>query len=199
MLLAIWGAVYPVPYGLCVGALMVMPLLALAVIGLSGGRLAILFWVILFLMPAGAYRAYHDVQIFSKGKTVLYAAAVGLVMAGLFAAAEKRVRSWILVAVLFPVLTFTYGVSAVLESDMLLDRSVPRRFVTKVMDRHINWGTRHKTFSVTLAPWGGRTEKVSDLVTGSLYHSLRAGSAACVQEGPGALAIPWYRIEACGE
>jgi len=207
MLLAIWGSVYPVPYGLCLGALIVTPLLALAVIGLSQGQLAIaindqqgsLLWVFIFTMPVSGYRAYLDVHIFSKGKPLLYALVVALVMAALFSAVDKRFRSLIVMAVLLPVFTFTYGVGVVLESDMLLDRGAPQRFVTKVLEQHINWGLRYKTFSVNLAPWGGHSEGTIDLVNYRVYYSLRAGAPACVYQGAGAIGIPWHRIEACRE
>ncbi len=100
---------------------------------------------------------------------------------------------------LVPVFTFSYGAGVVLESDMLLDRSVPRRFVTKVVERNINWGRGYQVFSVTLAAWGGHSEDTSDLVSYRVYYLLRTGFPACVYEGAGALQIPWYRIEASRE
>jgi hypothetical protein len=80
---------------------------------------------------------------------------------------------------------------------MLLDQSRPQRYVTRVLHRDIHWGSRHTTYDVTLAPFGGLTESVTNRVTRHSYYSLSPGTDACVFMAPGALQIPWYKMEPC--
>jgi hypothetical protein len=205
MFLALWGAIYPKPYALCIGILLVTPLVAILAIALSKGRLAVvgdgkqglLFFVFLYTMGALAYRAYLDVEIFAKAKALLYALIVAAVMELLLLAVDRAFRSIWILAFLLPVITFTYGIGVILECDMLLDQSRPQRYVTRVLHRDIHWGSRHTTYDVTLAPFGGLTESVTNRVTRHSYYSLSPGTDACVFMAPGALQIPWYKMEPC--
>lgn len=203
--ISIWSVTYPRPYALCIAAVFAIPVCALVYEALNRESIAILpageqdttFFAFLFGMGALAYRGYHDVQIFSRTQAVEYAAIVAAFTIVALAMVEQKFRSWIAWIILLPVLTFTFGLGAVLEGDMLLDRSAPESFKTRVIDRHISWGRRYKTFSVHLARWGNNTTDTYNLIDGNTYYGLHAGGDACVDVGKGALRIEWYKIRPC--
>ena len=87
-----------------------------------------------------------------------------------------------------------YGLVAVVAVDVLLDRSAPTVYSSKVVKRFQVSG-RHTTDWVTLAPWGAALENKGDVCDSSLYYSVRGGDPVYVELSPGMLHIPWFVLK----
>jgi hypothetical protein len=88
---------------------------------------------------------------------------------------------------------------ALLEANMLLAVTPPKRFTAAIVNQERYRGRRYVTYDVVLGPWGGRPAGGSEVVSPELYYALRKGSVACVDLNRGALGVEYYQIRACSE
>jgi hypothetical protein len=87
-----------------------------------------------------------------------------------------------------------YGLVAVVAVDILLDRSAPTVYSSKIV-KTFQVSGRHTTDWVTLAPWGATLENKGDVCDSSLYYSVRVGDPVYVELSPGMLHIPWFVLK----
>jgi hypothetical protein len=99
---------------------------------------------------------------------------------------------------LFALLAFgaLYSVFAVNAVDTAPDRSPPTGFQTVVFRKYVTYG-RSTHYYLRLAPWGPVTDTPSVQVSRHLYHAVKTGDTVCVEEHPGILNAPWYRLNLC--
>jgi hypothetical protein len=192
ILIGLWGYFYPQPYPFCMAVLISIPWLTILAARLIGSRQALAYTVAL-PVTALLYRAADDIETFTWIRGVLVGSGVAaLVMAILFLADRKMLQSYAAGVVI----VWCYGYGTALELNTLLDSRNTKQSRVPIISRdyHIS---RYSTFELVLAPWGERLRNNRSTVSWNTYVSLRGETLACVNSGPGALGIRWYRVERC--
>jgi hypothetical protein len=190
----LWGFFYPRPYALCIAVLISLPWLSILAGRLirTGDALA---YTALSPIIAIGMRACFDLEFSTLGRLAALSFSIGaLFVALVFLADRSAWRRYGLALVLGPLF---YGFGAAGEVDVLLDASVTKFSAVPILSR--NYGmSRNSTFDLVLAPWGDRDRSNKNFVSWYTYLALRGESTACIDSGPGALGVAWYRIAACG-
>jgi hypothetical protein len=128
---------------------------------------------------------------------LLFATPVTLAYLAAFATASGggAARRGSLLAVLFFTGLYSYALVAV--SDTLGDQGATSSYSAQVLGKHESHG-RSTSYTLTLAPWGSQQQTSSVGVSSATYRAVVPGDEVCIQQHPGNLHIPWYRVEACG-
>jgi hypothetical protein len=206
--LAIWGIFAPTPYGLCILALAVAPLVALLIAATSRGAVSLYSpWNHqprsslgnLLLLPGLALglRAGLDTNLIDWRQALVPAVGLGLLPAAAGAVLEPKLRqpAWILTLAAFGL---CWGWGVVAQSDVLLDRGRAQSIQARVMGRRYSSGRHTVRYYLTIAPVGvaGLGDKLS--VPGGLYARTGVGATVCAWVHGGALGWRWYLVDDCG-
>lgn len=187
----LWGYFYPRPYILCIAVLISLPWLAIPASRFIESRQA-LAYTLVFPVAALFCRGANDIEPFTLIRGVLIGSGVAaLFTALLFLADRKAFRRY---GAGLMIMWF-YGYGAALELNTLLDSPNTKQTRVSIIGRDYYIG-RHSTFELVLAPWGERLRNHTT-VSWNTYVSLRGQTLACVNSGPGAMGIRWYRVERC--
>ncbi len=190
---ALWGYFYPRPYGVCIAVLILLPWLSILAGRLTRGGDALAYTVLGPITALGT-RALNDLEFSTVGRLAAFACAVGAVFVALAWLANRTAwRRYGLVLILG---AWFYGFGAAGEVDVLLDGSATKFPAVPIVSRDYHIG-RHSTFDLVLSPWGDRSQPNKNPVSWNTYLALGGESAACIEVGPGALGVRWYRIAAC--
>ncbi len=192
-----WGYVAPRPYCLSMAILIVLPWLSLAAMAMADGKAALALSIAFPSLVLG-YRAFHDFHLTAWIAAAVLACAIAaaFLTAALFGISGLK-RNWGWLLVLFPLLAVTYGYGALLEANMLLAATSPKRFTAPIVNRERYRGRRYVTYDVVLGPWGGRPPEGTQVVSPELYYALRKQAVACVDLNTGAFGVEYYQIRAC--
>jgi hypothetical protein len=189
---ALWGYFYPRPYGLCIAVLIALPWLSILASRLVHGSNALAYTTVAPFTVLGT-RAFDDLE-FSLARLAAFACAMGAVFAaGVFLADRTAWRRYSLLLILGPLF---YGFGAAGEANVLLDTAATKISAVPIVDRDYHIG-RPSTFYLVLAPWGDRSRSNRNSVSWNAYLALRGQSKACIDLGPGALGVRWYKIGSC--
>lgn len=199
-----WAQFYPRPYRIAVGALVLLPLLALSMLLAWPGCYSTTNqkndprpWLAIPLFGPGmilAVRALMDVQEVIDWAPPLLGAVLGaLVLGGLVALGDpalQRRRGDLLGVMLF---LGAYPWAMIQHANAAFDRSPPARYSVEVTDKHLSSKNAHHLW---LAPWGPKA--ADEIAVGkALYDSVEAGSTVCVQLRSGALGVRWFNVSSC--
>jgi len=204
---AIWGFFYPQPYALALLALALLPWAAIILAAkghglyrLDAGRndvranLATPMYVPGFVL---LLRAVEDVGILDWKLALTYAVLATFIV--FLAAVRSDPTLWerrsAAIALLCIMGAYGYGTVALGNSE--LDSATGENYRVQVLAMHYTRGSRSTTYYLKLAPWGPRTQPEDVSVAGTLYRYTRPGAQVCVHQGPGALGIGWYVVNAC--
>jgi hypothetical protein len=151
------------------------------------------------LLPGLAlcWLALGSVPLMDSRMAFVPAALVSMVLVATAVRVERKPRaSAANVALLFAV-SLAYGYGAIAVCDRLFDGAAPQVFRPVARDPHTSSGRNGTTYYVDLAPWGPRTEWEILIVSRRVYDAATRGAPICVKLHPGALGMPWYRVEPC--
>jgi hypothetical protein len=204
-----WAWFFPQPYELALVAVIVAPLVALAVVATSSGliRFDELKGSILPNVAIGAiapgialcWRAISDFIIFdySINFWAFFVMATGILSVTILILEpgfrpKKTAVSYFLATATGLVMAF-YGYGLVVTANCLADRSVPKIYPAKVVDKHSDSGSS-STYYLKLAPWG--PQKITEDVTvgRELYQQASPGDQVQVSLQKGWLGIPWLVV-----
>lgn len=201
-----WGMFYPRPYDLMVLVLACLPWLAVSMPRRSKGIFRIDEYkndahpsvALLFLLPGMALclRAVLDVQIVGWKESALLASVVGLSLwaVALWSDRSMKKKKSTCIAMFF--FSLGYGYGAGIEANVLLDRSLPTTYKSRVIIKHISSG-KYTDYKFQLAPTGPN-QSISDVsVARDLYYSKNPGDLVCMDVRKGALLVNWYTVESC--
>ena len=203
---AAWAYMYPHPYAAALLALALLPWLAIALAAKSAGlyridtrrndvrpsvAIAIYLPGIVLLT-----RALQDVGVLEWHSALLYAALTAALLCWAAVMSDAAVRSKPAIVILLLALGGAYGYGVVVLGNSQLDRAPGNHYEVNVLARRIGGG-RNRTYHLTLAPWGPRSEAREVTVPRALYTNAQPGQAVCIHQGPGALGIPWYAVSSC--
>jgi hypothetical protein len=93
--------------------------------------------------------------------------------------------------------TCAYGYGTGLQLDVLADRSTPREYQVKVVEKHVSESSHVKSWYVTVEPWGPLAQRDDVSVSEAQYQRIRQGDTVCVLLRSGALQIAWYQLDTC--
>ena len=198
-----WVWIWPEPYWLAIAAAAAAPVVALGLIRMTGGRLALFATdarpTIGWLMYAGLavpMRALVDIKVYhwSEGAELVLLAGAAAVLVSWSCDRRIAAKPIVFVFLALAVLAFAWG--GVMEMNVLADRSRPQVFETQVLSKSISRG-KHTSYDFDLAPWGDRRTAEDIDVGRALYDRTDQGSKVCAYLFRGAVGIRWFRIGAC--
>jgi hypothetical protein len=203
MILVLWIFVWPQPYEIAILAGAVAPIAALALVALTGGRLAI--WspdarpnVGLMMYPGMilAVRAMFDVHLYHWEEIAAPTGVIAALAIALSWMADRRLSEHAAILSMFGIAAAIYAYGVAAEADMLLDRAKPQVIQARVLAKRISSGGRPE-YDLTLAPWGDR-QKTGEIHVGSrLYGRANKGDVVCVRLHPGRLGARWFSVGLC--
>lgn len=144
-------------------------------------------------------RALADAHTLAWSGPLTLAVAGGLPVSAAALAVDPWFRRQRLVAILTCIFTLAYGFGAGLEIDVLADSTNPTIYITQVLGKRINQGSKSTTFYLTVGPWGPITRNDEIRVPAARYSTANFGDTICVYLGNGAFRVAWYQLRDCPE
>jgi hypothetical protein len=199
----LWAIFYPHPYQPLILGLIVLPWIGVIIMGRSKGLIRAdeirndahpsVAFAIMFPGLALALRAVMDTDVIESALVPVLCFSVGsafiLVVIKFDPTVWRRRAS--LAGLAFAGLAYSYG--AVIESNVVLDRSSPAYYAATVQNKHVVNG-KHNEYKLTLAPWGPKIG-VNDLeVRPETYGAIQIGDVVQLGLRKGALGIRWYYL-----
>jgi hypothetical protein len=200
---SLWAFFYPHPYKPLMFGLIVLPWFAVIVMVRSKGLIRAdelrkdphpsVASALFFPGMALVLRVVLDMDVIESAVVVLLCLALGAALIGAILKSDptaKNRKTTFAALVLFS-LAYAYG--AVIETNVLLDRSNPAYYSAAVQAKHVVNGKRVE-YKLTLAPWGPKTRPNDLLVRSDTYGSVQVGDIAVLGLRRGALGIRWYYL-----
>lgn len=144
-------------------------------------------------------RALTDAHTLDWSGPLMLAVAGGLPVSAAAVAVDPWFRQQRLAAILTCIFTLAYGFGAGLEIDVLADSSKPSTYVTQVLGKRVNHGSKSTTYYLTVGPWGPITQNDEISVPAARYGTASIGDTICVYLGKGAFKVAWYQLRDCPE
>jgi len=203
IVISLYGMVYPRPYNLVAAALCIIPLVAVAMALFSRGMIQLdeernsplpgVFTA--FFMPLAilALRGILDWNFIAGTRFYIVFAAATIALWGLMMFISKWMGKKIWVALLMLPLMALCAFGAVVVPNCLLDRSAPKLYYLKVDSKEISRGSKHTSYYLHVAPWGGYDERRLS-VGRERYEAAREGDIVTVGLREGLFGIPWYDV-----
>jgi hypothetical protein len=204
--IAAWGWIYPLPYGLVITILVVVPIVAMFIALGSNGLyrldknkndihpdLAIPFILPGFIL---LLRMVLDFEFVSWGSVLVMGLLLGVVICWFSTLCDKNLRMKIGMQLGVLTCMSIYGVGAVLAADTLLDRSDSRVYSTHIVRKYVVHG-KHTDYRLELSPWGPLDHNNSVSVSRGHFESVMEGEQVCTFLRNGALRIAWYSLGPC--
>jgi hypothetical protein len=210
--LYLWSVLYPRPYLVIIGLLMLLPWAAVGlmvrypgvyqVAGTSppstpaASRRPDLAAMILSAGIVLALRATMDVHTLGWEALAPWAVAAGALLGSSVFRVNRGVRRGWQTALVIILGSCAYGYGAATIANAVLDRSTPSIFRPLVLGKHSSTG-RHTTYHLLLTPWGDRKVAENVTVSPTLFRAASVGEPVCVVMRSGALGSGWYRVALC--
>lgn len=144
-------------------------------------------------------RALADAHTLDWSAPLMLAFAGGLPVSVAALYVDPWFRRQRLAAIFTCVMMLAYGFGAALEIDVLADSTKPSIYVTQVLGKRINHGSKSTTYYLTVSPWGPITQNDEISVPAARYGTAGIGDTICVYLGKGAFKVTWYQLRECPE
>ena len=203
---AFWGLLYPQPYEVVIGALIVLPVVALIVAAASKGLIQVNQHVrdkrpsiaSALIAPGAvlALRALLDFHILDWPLALGIALVGGALIALGITRWDVATRKWSAVLLMGFVFCFPYAYGTVVELNFLLGRTAPQRFEATVTAKQQSSG-KNSSWDLTIGPWGPADDAEDVSVNKNLYNAVAVGDTVCVFLFQGALGLNWISVRSC--
>lgn len=212
IIVAVWAMLFPAPYPLCMGLLAAFPVVAVGMVGFSGGQLKFVnpageistyaFMVIVVTSFTLAYRSF-DIHAISWTGPALAAVMLDFCLVGAVAFID-RPNLHVRLLVILAAIGLFWGLGCANFTNALLDMSPKQTFRPTInlysttnglnIGRYGNGGySRH----FVVGPWGPTARSEDTVVTEGVYQRAKAGQPTCVLLGRGFFGAAWYSFGAC--
>ena len=202
----IWAFLFPLPYNMAVLACALVPVVSILVMASLKGRISFemkkrkteepyLTFALAGPPAALAWRALNDFHILVFDKVWMPTIAVSLIFSVLiffFSADLKRKPVYLLVTLIFG---FIYGYGMVVEANCLPDKSVPRTYISKVLDKRTSYTSKSHSYYIKVAPWGPKTEGHEISIKKRGFDRIKVKDEIKINLKEGMLGIPWFIIQ----
>jgi hypothetical protein len=128
---------------------------------------------------------------------LMLAFAGGVALTGAAARIDPSLRRQRWGVPLIGLFTCAYGYGTGLQLNVLADRSTPREYQVRVLDKHVSESSHVKSWYLTVEPWGPLAQRDDIGVSEAQYQRTRQGDTVCVLLRSGALQIAWYQLDTC--
>jgi DNA-directed RNA polymerase subunit RPC12/RpoP len=203
---AAWAISFPFPYAVVISVCAVIPAVAIVLMAYLKGRIDFetgkrksdipdLTFSIAAPPAALAFRALYDFRIFTFDAVWLPVSLVSVLFTLLIftlSADVKRKPLHLLVTLLFG---FMYAYGVVVEANCMNDRSRPRIYVAKVLDKRISYSSKSHSYYIRVGPWGPRTADGEISIRKSEFERIRVNDEITIGLKEGSLNIPWFFIQ----
>ena len=212
--LAIWFFIYPVPYKILLGVLLIIPILGLTLNGLHKPSMASLVkisvqngedkydvadfidiaaWVILVrVLIDYTFESFYSMII---PGTIAFA----IILLILFFTHQRieesnRNKCWIYTSLIFNVCLYSYA--GTYAANCAYDYSEPVVYKTAILDKYTYTSRKGgKRYYLEVAPWGHHYDKEKIKVSLTQYNETSVGDTINIDLKSGLFNIPWYFIE----
>ena len=203
--LMLWAILFPLPYVVVILACLLLPLIAVATLATSHGRVNLNSQkrskqphvALAFLGPCIALclRALFDVQLVSYKAAILPCLAVGLPFAALAFWYAPDLRRKPVTGLLILPFALCYGYGASIEANCLLDTSKPTEFETTIVNKRVSYGSRgSKYYYLDVLPWGPFSNAPAIHVSHLKYNTYTQNQTITMRLKKGALGAQWFYI-----
>ncbi|MDO5104803.1 hypothetical protein [Capnocytophaga sp.] len=208
--LAIWFLIYPKPYDILMGVLLVIPIAGIIINGLQKPSIASLVEVTKDKEGVNKYDVADFIDIaawiilirvlldyeFESFYSLLLPGAVAFVLMLLILLLTHRLivqstknKWWIYISIIFNV--FLYSYAGTYAINCTYDYSKPEIYKNEVLDKHTSRRRRGgTTYYVTVKPWGNHYEKEDISVSMQEYQKLQIGDEVEIAVKKGVFNIP---------
>lgn len=214
--LGIWFLFYPKPYIFLFSALLFIPIIGLVLNGITGRpSIASLVeiskdedgsdkydvadfidfaaWIILI-------RVLLDFE-FESFYSIIFPGTIAFAIVLIILFTTHKIidntaknKTWIYLSLVFNV--FLYSYAGTYGVNCIYDKSEPKVYETKVIDKRISKGRRgRETYYVKVNPWGHHYDKEEISVSRNQYDELQIGQTIRIDLKKGLFNIPWYYME----
>lgn len=213
--LSIWFFIYPEPYGILLGALLVIPILGLFLNGIQKPSMASLVEITDNKDGNGKYdvadfidvaawailiRVLLDYEFESFYSMIIPGSIACLITLTILFLTHKLIENstknkwWIYISLIFNISLYSYA--GTYAANCTYDNSKPEIFETEVLEKSISKGRRRSTtYYVKIAPWGHHMDQEKVSISRAQYDELEVGDKIKIDLKKGLFNIPWYYIE----
>jgi len=213
--IGLWFLIYPRPYQLLLGILLIIPVFGILYNGLKRPSIASLVristntngkenydvadfidiaaWVILV-------RVVLDFEFESYYSMILPGTISFLVVSLIVLISHRLIESnvqnkwWIYSSLTFSVIIYCYA--GIYAANCAFDNSEPKTYRTEVLDKRMRSRSRgRKTYYLKVAPWGHHLDTEDLRVSSSLFHKVEIGNEVNIKYKNGLFRIPWYYVK----
>jgi hypothetical protein len=215
LILAVWFFIYPKPYEVLFTCLLIMPVIGLFLNGITGRpSIASLIQIskdnkcddkydVADFIDAPAWiltlRVLIDFE-FESFYSMIIPGVIAAILILVFLYFTQSIiinttkdKTWIVLSLVTNIVIYsfagTYGANCV------YDKSTPKVYAAKVIDKRISKGRRHKTYYIKVEEWGHHYDPENISVTQSQYNEININQYVNIDYKKGLLGIPWYYIE----
>ena len=207
VLVTLWFFLYPYPYPLVAGIVMLFPFLVIIALKMYKGLIRIdekkksiypsLMLALLLPSLVLAVRALMDYSILNYRNLWIPLAITTILLLGTLIRSTKEfnLRKWRSVVSMLVIGLFmaAYAYGALLHLNCFYDLSTPELYEAEMLDKRISTG-KNTSYYVALSPWGPRQETEEVKIPAYQYEQLEPGDVVEVYVNNGLLNIPWFFI-----
>jgi hypothetical protein len=213
--LSLWFLIFPYPYEILLGVLLLIPVLGIFLNGLHKPSMASLVeisadkdgndkydvadfidvaaWVILI-------RVLVDYEFESFYSMIIPGSIACAIILTILFITHKLIKNstrnkwWIYISLIFNVSLYSYA--GTYAANCTYDYSAPVVYKTEVLDKRINRGSKgRRTYFIKVAPWGHHYDKEEIKVGSTQFAEINTGDTVSIDLKKGLFNIPWYFIE----
>jgi hypothetical protein len=213
--LSLWFLIFPYPYEILLGVLLLIPVLGIFLNGLHKPSMASLVeisadkdgndkydvadfidvaaWVILI-------RVLVDYEFESFYSMIIPGSIACAIILTILFITHKLIQNstrnkwWIYISLIFNVSLYSYA--GTYAANCTYDYSAPVVYKTEVLDKRINRGSKgRRTYFIKVAPWGHHYDKEEIKVGSTQFAEINTGDTVSIDLKKGLFNIPWYFIE----
>lgn len=204
-IVAVWVLFRPEPYDYSIVVCLAVPLIAIAVLKLSGGLISFIerkdsafpsvFTAAFYPAMAIIARALLDFEIEKMDNGWLLILGISVTLLKIVTTGntnpefKKKNKLPSIIGLFLILLAYTYG--AVIILNCLYDSSAPKHNTATVVSKRISGG-KSTTYYLELTPWKNEKGHKEVSVSKSLYQQTEENDTVNVYFKKGALNMPWY-------